>query len=230
MKAFCEKYFQRNCENKKSNHKETLQKVVIMNETKEVPIKEIDYFDGLTCYTKRDLEPMVKFLFHFSTYMQHIVIAVAILGTILNLTGIYILSSRQSMKNTFNQLLVTLYCIDSLFLCAYVYLSLSLTYIKSQHISVIITSRFIKLFYSFAFKCSIFLTVAISHERYVAMLHPSLHFSYMSTLSNQRKRLMKYLIPIMTVAAILNVPEYLEHEFVWKESSIEERNDTWTDR
>ena len=215
---------------KKSNHKETLQKDVIMNETKEVPIKEIDYFDGLTCYTKRDLEPMVKFLFHFSTYMQHIVIAVAILGTILNLTGIYILSSRQSMKNTFNQLLVTLYCIDSLFLCAYVYLSLSLTYIKSQHISVTITSRFIKLFYSFAFKCSIFLTVAISHERYVAMLHPSLHFSYMSTLSNQRKRLMKYLIPIMTVAAILNVPEYLEHEFVWKESSIEERNDTWTDR
>ena len=121
-----------------------------MNETKEVPIKEIDYFDGLTCYTKKDLAPMVKFLFHFSTYMQHIVIAVAILGTILNLTGIYILSSRQSMKNTFNQLLVTLYCIDSLFLCAYVYLSLSITYIKSQHISVMITSRFIKLFYSFA--------------------------------------------------------------------------------
>ena len=136
---------------------------------------------------------MVKFLFHFSTYMLHIVIAMAILGTILNLIGICILTSRQSMKNTFNQLLVTLYCIDTLFLFSYVYLSLSLTYIKSQHISFMITSRFVKLFYSFAFKCSIFLTVAISHERYVAMLHPALHFAYMSTLSNQRTRLMKLL-------------------------------------
>ena len=201
-----------------------------MNETKEVSIKDIDYYDGLTCYTKKDLDSMVKFLFHFSTYMQHIVIAMAILGTILNLIGICILTSRQSMKNTFNQLLVTLYCIDTLFLFSYVYLSLSLTYIKSQHISFMITSRFVKLFYSFAFKCSIFLTVAISHERYVAMLHPALHFAYMSTLSNQRTRLMKYLIPIITVAAILNVPEYLEFEFVWKESSIEERNHTSTDR
>ena len=201
-----------------------------MNETKEVSIKEVDYFDGLTCYTKKDLEPMVKFLFHFSTYMQHIVIVVAIFGIILNLTGIYILSSRQSMKNTFNQLLVTLYCVDSLFLCAYVYISLSLTYFQSQHISFIIASRFIKLFYSFVNKCSIFLTVAISHERYIAMLHPALHFAYMSTLSNQRTRLMKYLIPIITVAAILNVPEYLEFEFVWKESLTEERNQTSTDR
>ena len=201
-----------------------------MNETKEVSIKEIDYFDGLTCYTKKDLASMVKFLFHFSTYMQHIVIVVAIFGIILNLTGIYILSSRQSMKNTFNQLLVTLYCVDSLFLCAYVYISLSLTYFQSQHISFIIASRFIKLFYSFVNKCSIFLTVAISHERYIAMLHPALHFAYMSTLRNQRTRLMKYLIPIITVAAILNVPEYLELEFVWKESLTVERNHTSTNR
>ena len=201
-----------------------------MNETKEVSIKEIDYFEGLTCYTKKDLAPMVKFLFHFSTYMQHIVIVVAIFGIILNLTGIYILSSRQSMKNTFNQLLVTLYCVDSLFLCAYVYISLSLTYFQSQHISFIIASRFIKLFYSFVNKCSIFLTVAISHERYIAMLHPALHFAYMSTLRNQRTRLMKYLIPIITVAAILNVPEYLELEFVWKESLTVERNHTSTNR
>ena len=65
---------------KESNLIEKIQKVVTMNETKEVSIKEVDYFDGLTCYTKKDLEPMVKFLFHFSTYMQHIVIVVAIFG------------------------------------------------------------------------------------------------------------------------------------------------------
>ena len=201
-----------------------------MNESKEISLTEIGYYDELTCYNKKDLQSMVKFLFHFSTYMQHIVIAIAIVGIILNLTGVYILSTRKSMKNTFNQLLVTLYCVDSLFLGAYVYLSLSLTYIKSQHMIHSITSRFIKLFYSFAFKCSIFLTVATSHERYVAMLHPVVHFSYMSTRSNQKLRLMRYLIPIIAVASILNVPEYLELEFVWKKSSNAETNYTSNNR
>ena len=111
--------------------------LIKMNQTKEVSATDIDVgsFNGLTCYDKKDLESMVEFLFHLSSSMQHIVIGIAIVGIMLNLTGVYILSSRKSMKNTFNQLLVTLYCVDSLFLCAYVYLSVSLTYIKSQHMS-----------------------------------------------------------------------------------------------
>ena len=201
-----------------------------MNQTEYAPV--IDYIDqnDLTCYNLKDSESMVKFLFHFSSSMQHTVIGIAIVGIILNLTGVYILSSRKSMKNTFNQLLVTLYCIDSLFLCAYVYLSVSLTYIKSQQLSNTIASRFVKLFYSFAFKCSVFLTVATSHERYIAMLKPVVHFASASTGSNQRLRLMKYLIPIITVAAILNIPEYLELEFVWEESSNAQRNNTSNNR
>ena len=197
-----------------------------MNQTKDISVNDIVSFHDLTCYDKKDLESMVEFLFHLSSSMQHIVIGIAIVGIMLNLTGVYILSSRKSMKNTFNQLLVTLYCVDSLFLCAYVYLSVSLTYIKSQHMSNTIVSRFTKLFYSFAFKCSIFLTVATSHERYTAMLHPVIHFADMSTGSNQRLRLMKYLIPIIVVASVLNVPEYLEFEFVWEEVAKKETNQT----
>ena len=201
-----------------------------MNQTEYVSLINSKDQNDLTCYNLKDSESMVKFLFHFASSMQHTVIGIAIVGIILNLTGVYILSSRKSMKNTFNQLLVTLYCIDSLFLCAYVYLSVSLTYIKSQHLSNTIASRFVKLFYSFAFKCSIFLTVATSHERYIAMLKPVVHFASASTGSNQRLRLMKYLIPIITVAAILNIPEYLELEFVWEESSTSLTNNITNDR
>ena len=134
-----------------------------MNQTEYAPV--IDYIDqnDLTCYNLKDSESMVKFLFHFSSSMQHTVIGIAIVGIILNLTGVYILSSRKSMKNTFNQLLVTLYCIDSLFLCAYVYLSLSLTYIKSQHLSNTIASRFVKLFYSITYQSFFVLFVIIKY-------------------------------------------------------------------
>ena len=210
--------------------KEVQSKADIMNQTEYVSLVDSKNQNDLTCYNLKDSESMVKFLFHLSSSMQHTVIGIGIVGIILNLTGVYILSTRKSMKNTFNQLLVTLYCIDSLFLCAYVYLSVSLTYIKSQHLSNTIASRFVKLFYSFAFKVSIFLTVATSHERYIAMLKPVVHFASVSTESNQRLRLMKYLIPIITIAAILNIPEYLELEFVWEESSNSLRNNTLNNR
>ena len=62
------------------------------------------------------------------------------------------------------------------------------------------------------------------------MLKPVVHFASVSTGSNQRLRLMKYLIPIITIAAILNIPEYLELEFVWEESSDSLRNNTLNNR
>ena len=174
-----------------------------------------DHNHQLTCYDKKDLESIIEFLFKLSSSMQHIVIGLSITGVIMNLSGVYILSTRKSMKNTFNQLMVSLYCIDSLFLVAYAYLSLTLSYIKVQHPAVAIISRFIKLFYSFAFNCSIFLTVAISHERYIAMQYPLIHSAIMSTGQNRRLRLLKYILLITIFALILIVPEYLEFEFIW---------------
>ena len=159
---------------------------------------------------------MVEFLYMFSTSMQHIVIGVAIAGILMNLIGVYILSSRQSMKNTFNKLLISLYCTDSLFLVAYIYLSLTLSYIKVQSSVITIISRCTKLFYSFAFKCSIFFTVGTAHERYIAMQHPITHSIDMSTGRHRRLRLIKYILPITISAIILSIPEYMEFEFFWK--------------
>ena len=184
----------------------------IQNQTEAIGVS-MDY-GNLTCYDNKQLESFVEFLFLFSSSMQYIVISVAITGVIMNVTGVYILSSRKSMKNTFNLLMVTLFSIDSLFLLAYVYISLTLGLIKVNHPIHVIVSKCIKLFYSFAFNCSIFLTVGISHERFIAMHHPAIHSADMSTGRNQALRLLKYLFPITVTAVFLCVPEYLESEFV----------------
>ena len=173
-------------------------------------------YGDLTCYDKSDMLPMVEFLFHLSSAMHYVVITIAVFGILLNVSGAYILASRKSMKNTFNRLLISLYSIDSLFLSAYIYINLTLTYVKSQHPIYTILSKFVKLFYSFAFKCSIFVTVGTAHERYIAMLYPATHIANISNGRNLCIRLLKYLIPIILASIILIIPEYLENELIWE--------------
>ena len=188
----------------------------------------LDY-GSLTCYDKNDMMSMIRFLFLLSASMFYILIAVSVIGIILNLTGVYILCSRKTMKNTFNQLLISLYCVDSLFLTSYVYLSLTFT-----HITTITTilSRGVKIFYSFAFKCSIFLTVGTSHERYTAMKFSSINIGDMNTERRLRMRLIKYIIPIIICAMILTMPEYLENEIIWvsRNSSTPENHGVMNER
>ena len=173
-------------------------------------------YGDLTCYDKKDMLPMVEVLFYLSSTMHYVVITIAVFGILLNAIGAYILTSRKSMKNTFNRLLISLYSIDSLFLSAYIYINLTLTYVKSQHPIFTILSKFVKIFYSFAFKCSIFVTVGTAHERYIAMLYPATHVGNISSGRNLCIRLLKYLIPISLASMILIIPEYLENELIWE--------------
>ena len=186
-------------------------------------------YGSLTCYDKNDMMSMIRFLFLLSASMFYILIAASVIGIILNLTGVYILCSRKTMKNTFNQLLVSLYCVDSLFLTSYIYLSLTFTHITTI---TAILSRGVKIFYSFAFKCSIFLTVGTAHERYTAMRFPSINICDMNTVRRLRIRLIKYIIPIMICAMTLTMPEYLENEIIWvlKNSSTTENHGVMNER
>ena len=207
---------------------EILTKTGGLNLTKPYQNGVMSDSNNLICYHKKEWDSMVEFLYILSTSMQHIVIFVAVAGVLMNLTGVYILSTRKSMKNTFNQLLVSLYCMDSLFLAAYVYLSLSLSYMKVQSAIITIISRCTKLFYSFAFKCSIFLTVGTSHERYIAMQQPIIHSIDMSTERHRRLRLIKYILPITISSIVLSVPEYMEFEFIWKTNDASNTTKTFS--
>ena len=129
----------------------------------------------LKCYRKNDFASNVEFLYIFSSTLHYIITIVSVFGILMNATGIYILSITKSMKNTFHFLLIGLYCYDTSFLISHIFLNINLKYNRYHGILLKIGTRFIKLLYSAAFNASIFMIVAISHERFIAMRYPLVH-------------------------------------------------------
>jgi hypothetical protein len=66
---------------------------------------------------------------------------------------------------------------------------------------------------------SIFFTVAISHERYIAIQYPIVHRQKMKSAKTRRINLLKYIIFIIFVAVVFHVPKLFELELVWKNST-----------
>jgi hypothetical protein len=176
----------------------------------------------LICYEKLDLASTVEFLYMFSSTFQYILMVISVLGVLMNATGIYILSTTHSMKNTFNFLLVSLNCFDTLYLLSHIFMCLNLKYARSHGNISIVLSRFVKLLYSAAFNASTFLTVGISHERYIAMHHPLIHHQAMESKKNRRLHFIRYFLPIIVVSFVLVVPEFLDVEFIWKMRNLSE--------
>ena len=168
-------------------------------------------YEDFVCYNESDvLRSTIVFQSYFTSAMLHITVAIAVVGTLLNLIGVYILSSYKSMKDTFNRLLISLYCIDSLFLVIHIYLNVTTIDDETYNPEIVVLSKWIRMLYSFLFKCSIFLTVGVSHERYSAMRSVQIGKDIL------RNRFLKYLVPVLAISVILNIPEYLETKMVWE--------------
>ena len=168
-----------------------------------------------TCYNEEDFdESMIVFLYRLSSNTQIAMIVIAIIGIILNITAVYILATRKSMRNVFNFLLVSLYCMDTIFLLTFIYISISFKFGSNNTITIL--SQCVKLLYSASFVASVFMTVAISHERYVAIEYPIRHAALMQSGKSRRRRFLKYCVPAVVCSVLLNIPEYLEVDLVWK--------------
>ena len=168
-------------------------------------------YEDFVCYNESDvLFSTIEFQSYFSSPMLHITITIAVVGALLNLIGVYILSSYKSMKDTFNRLLISLYCIDSLFLMLHIYLNVISIDDETYHPTNVVLSKWIRMAYSFLFKCSIFLTVGVSHERYSAMRSVQIGKGILGN------RFQRYLVPVLAISVILSIPEYLETEMVWE--------------
>ena len=63
---------------------------------------------------------------------------------------------------------------------------------------------------------SIFMTVAIAYERYVAIKRPIVHRQSLTSRRFRRRNLVKYIFCVITWSIILNVPIWLESEIQWE--------------
>ncbi len=66
------------------------------------------------------------------------------------------------------------------------------------------------------FCCSIYLTVMLAWERYLAVCHPN-HYRTVNTVQAGYTRiLLIHVLPVVLFSVILNVPKFLETEFFYE--------------
>ncbi|XP_023344057.1 FMRFamide receptor [Eurytemora carolleeae] len=68
---------------------------------------------------------------------------------------------------------------------------------------------------SIALTASIYMTMAIAIERYIAVYHPLDYNRVMMDATTHSRRLAGYLIPVCLVAILFNIPKFLESRIVF---------------
>lgn len=127
-------------------------------------------WEDLNCpvYSKSDLEFLDSFSFWVEGVLQTTLAFLGIIGNILA----SIIISRKEMRNSFNLLLVSLACFDSTYLFGSILESFRKIFDLASDMHIILFPHLLYPFNQVAISGSIFMTVAIAWERYIAVHYP----------------------------------------------------------
>ena len=135
---------------------------------------------------------------------------VALIGIILNIVFCYVLSQKQ-LRNVFNSLLIALAVFDTFFLVFDILEALRRESLLVSEVHIFLFPKFLYPFQRIMFCSSIFMTVSISLERYIAVTDPiRLHLEVRNDKDAQVKRFLKYLVPVFVFSIIANIPKFFE--------------------
>ena len=188
-----------------------------MNET----IDNLGKSDVLLCPQRTNWDKCIDG--HFRFWVHGILLCViAIPGFLMNLAAIFVLSIRKEMKNTFNYLLISLFVFDNM--CLLFYLVDSFTYGLGFHTKIfeVLYPHFILPFRNISLAASIFMTVGITYERYLAIKRPIFQRQSMRSARFRRSKITKYIMFVLFSAIILNIPKWFEYDINWYWNTSEE--------
>ena len=144
------------------------------------------------------------------------VCVVSFIGIVLNLTAVCVLLSTLSNRNNFNQLTALLFFIDSIYLTLSVLTTLQIRLNLTSYNLTLIFPKFTYPVWSISLTLSIFITVAIAHERYIAIKYPIIHRQRMRSAKYRRFNLLKYIVGVFICTMIFNIPKFFEIETGWR--------------
>ena len=144
------------------------------------------------------------------------VCVVSFIGIVLNLTAVCVLLSTLSNRNNFNQLTALLFLIDSIYLTLSVLTTLQIRLNLTSYNLTLIFPKFTYPVWSISLTLSIFITVGIAHERYIAIKYPIIHRQRMRSAKYRRINLLKYIVGVFISTMIFNIPKFFEIETGWK--------------
>ena len=140
------------------------------------------------------------------------VTSIAATGIIVIIIGLFDLLQRKNRKHFFNLLLAAQLCFD-LFLNAMYLIRSVLTHfwtLPMRHFSF--NYLFVCPVLRFSLICSIFMTVALTYTRASAVEKP-LHQMYLvGSQTSRRKRLAKYVFPVILASIVLTIPWFFEYK------------------
>ena len=136
-------------------------------------------------------------------------------GILLNLTAIFIISRHNTLHNTFNLLLVTLFIFDSTYLVTTL---ANQSFMKQFNMAtksyIIMYPYFMHPLKHISFTSSIFMTIVIAYERYSSITRPIQN--YMGRKRTRLGRVLVYVAIILFTSIIFNIPKFMEAQIEWE--------------
>ena len=146
--------------------------------------------------------------------------AVVITGTILNCVAINIIWKKYDRSNIFYQMLIRLLYCDICVLVTWLNLSLFVAFKLNNDVILHMVPYFSYPSTHIAITASTFMTVAIAHERYLAIRDPLKYSEGMKTPNVQSNRLKIYLFLVIAIAVAFNIPHFLDLEIKYVDLSL----------
>lgn len=134
---------------------------------------------------------------------------VCMVGIVANVLASLILT-RAPMRNSFNLLLVTLAIIDTTYLLGAILESFRKRFGLSTDLHVLLFPYVLYPLNKITFTASIFMTVAITLERYVAVHYPLDYNQAMNDVGLMKRRLMRYIGPVLVSSVLFNLTKFFE--------------------
>jgi len=183
-----------------------------------------DSEDGMEIGCDFDFELYEQFSLIDKVVGGYVTIVLATLGVFANILAICVFSNK-TFKSNFNNLLIALAVFDLLFLVVCITESIRRSFedrkANTTSFSGLATQIHHHLFPYFLYPlhnilltCSIFMTISISIERYLAIFHPLVYRnrSYSWNLSC-------HILPVLGLAVLINAPKFFESEVVYEEDN-----------
>ena len=169
---------------------------------------------GLSCAVYSEWD---KYVVHkVEYYVEGVVLCCfAIPGLFANIVTIVVLLKQKSVKSIFSSLLICLFLFDSLILSCGVIWSFQTYFGISSNIQMMLFPIFVYPLKNISMTASIFMTVAIAHERYTAIREPVRYRRMMLDSNIRRRHFFKYLFLIILASVIFNIPKFFESEVKW---------------
>lgn len=136
-------------------------------------------------------------------------------GILMNLIAILALLLKSSNRTTFNSLLISLFTFDSIYLLFETIETFRRRFKLESRLHTILLPKLIYPLTIISLSASIFMTVAVAHERYDAIRKPIIHRQSMRSTKFMRKKFIIYILIVCCFAIGFNIPKFFEVDLVW---------------